>query len=75
MRYIQRDKDGNVTGLFANEQTYATELVADDHPDILAWVEARKPKPRIPGESLDEKIAALTVRLEMLEGKSDKLKE
>lgn len=36
-RYVQRDKDGNVVGHFANPQPYAQEQVAADHPDILAW--------------------------------------
>lgn len=41
MRYVQRDETGQLIGHFANEQPYAKELVADDHPDILAWQAAR----------------------------------
>jgi hypothetical protein len=37
MRYIQRDKDGNVVGHFSHWHEYAQEEVSDDHPDILAW--------------------------------------
>lgn len=37
MRYIQRNAQGSVVGHFANEQPYAQERVADNHPDILAW--------------------------------------
>lgn len=43
MRYIQRDANGKVISHHSQPQTmrdgtpYATEEVADDHPDILAW--------------------------------------
>ncbi len=39
MRYVQRDRDGNLVGHFANPQSYAAEEVADDHPDILAFAQ------------------------------------
>lgn len=46
--YVQRDAHGNVTGIFANEQTYAHELLPKDHHDISAFrdrrEDARKPK-------------------------------
>jgi len=69
MRYVQRGKDGVVLGHFANEQTYARELVADDHPDILAWNEARKPKPVNPADSLESKFAALSARIDAMEAR------
>lgn len=38
MRYVQRDPvTGKITGHFANEQSYATEYLADDHPDMQAF--------------------------------------
>lgn len=69
MRYIQRDNDGTVIGHFANEQSYATECVPDDHPDLVAWHterEARRkaaisPEKRI--AALEATIARLTDRL------------
>lgn len=39
MRYLQRDKTGAVIGHYANPHDYAMELVADDHPDLLAYKE------------------------------------
>jgi hypothetical protein len=42
MRYIERCPNTNkVLGHFANPQTYATECVPDDHPDILDYMARR----------------------------------
>jgi len=45
-RFVQRDPStGKIVAHFANPQSYATEEVAGDHPDILAWyakIEAAK---------------------------------
>lgn len=44
-RFVQRDSDGKLIGHYANPQPgYAEEELPDDHPDILAWQAARKPK-------------------------------
>ena len=75
MRFVQRDKDGKLIGHFGLEQSYATEVVPDDHPDILAWDVDRKarelaamaasPKMLIP--ALQERIARLEGRVAGLE--------
>ena len=75
MRFVQRDKDGKLLGHFALEQTYATEMVADDHPDILAWNEERQarelaamaasPKVQIP--VLEERITRLEEKVASME--------
>jgi hypothetical protein len=45
MPYIER-KDGKVIGIYANAQPgYAEELLADDHPDIVAF---NNPPPPVP---------------------------
>ena len=37
-RYVQGDPvSGEILGHFANPQSYATEAVPPDHPDILKW--------------------------------------
>lgn len=38
MPYAQRDGENKVIGLFANPQPNATELLADDHPDVVAFL-------------------------------------
>lgn len=37
MRYVTRDSDGNVTGLFARPQSFTNERLRDDHADVLAY--------------------------------------
>lgn len=67
MRYIQRGLDGKLVGHFANEQPYAKELAPDNHPDILAWNEARKPKLSDGPDELTlikSRLAALEARLQ-----------
>ena len=42
MRFVQRDPvTKEVIGHFANEQTYAKEVLPDDHPDIQAFKDRR----------------------------------
>jgi hypothetical protein len=71
MRYVKRDENGLVVGHFANEQPYATELVADDHPDIEAFKERRRAKqvPTAERFASTESVAALVARIEALENK------
>jgi len=37
MRYVARNATGQVTAHFANEQTFATECLPEDHPDIADY--------------------------------------
>ena len=46
MPYIQRDRDNKIIGSFANPQSYAQELLADDDTELLAWVVSRHPTTR-----------------------------
>ena len=37
--FIERDKDGKIKGVYANPQPgYADEELADDHPEVLAFL-------------------------------------
>jgi hypothetical protein len=63
-RFVQRDRDGNIIGHFANPQPYAQEVVPDNHPDIAAWQAAREAMLR-PAKKID--IAALEARIAQLE--------
>jgi len=39
--YIQRNQQGEISGAFANRQDgYAEEYVAEDAPELVAWLEA-----------------------------------
>ncbi len=67
MRYVARyPETGKVRGHFANEQSYAKELLPDDHPDILEWERANRPDPKRKGklERLEDEVAALKKRRE-----------
>ena len=55
MRYVQRDKEGKVIGHFANEQSYAKELLEDNHPDILDMKTKQPKKVTIAEEMLELK--------------------
>ncbi|MEQ9642925.1 MAG: hypothetical protein RIM84_23080 [Alphaproteobacteria bacterium] len=37
-RYVQRDIDGRIIAAFATEQPGAGEALADDHPDLVAFL-------------------------------------
>ena len=75
MRFVQRDKDGKLLGHFALEQSYATEMVADDHPDILAWKAERQARelaalaasPKVQMPVLEERISRLEERVASIE--------
>ena len=42
MIYVSRDDQGAINGTFANLQPgYAEELLADDHPDLIAYRQAK----------------------------------
>lgn len=43
--YVQRDQQGQLIGAYSNEQEYAIELVADDAPELLAFL---SPPPGVP---------------------------
>lgn len=75
MRYVQRDPaTGEVTGHFSHPHPYASEEVADDHPEILAWRAKRlaaqdaylKQKALTRPEVLLPRIAALEAELAKL---------
>lgn len=71
MRYLQRNENGAVVAHFANPQSYATEGVPDDHPEILKWHEKirtakeeyRKRKAALAPEKLLARIEALEAAL------------
>jgi glutathione S-transferase len=67
MRFIQRDSDGKIVGHFANEQSYATEAVEDDHPEIVAWYDEREAR-RKAAISPEIRIAALEAEVIRLRG-------
>jgi hypothetical protein len=71
MRYVKRDENGDVVGHFANWQPYATELLEDGHPDLLAYTERRRAKqvPTAERFASTESVAALVARIEALENK------
>lgn len=37
-RYVQRDPAGRILAAFATERPDATEALADDHPDLVAFL-------------------------------------
>lgn len=67
-RWLQRDKNGEVIGHFANPQSYATEEVPPDHPDILAW-NAKYEQMRTSGtySALSDRLKALEETLARIE--------
>jgi hypothetical protein len=44
IRYIQRDKDGNINGDFSHPEP-GTEQVWSDDPELVAWL--KKPRVKI----------------------------
>lgn len=76
MRFVQRDEAGTIVGHYACEQTYATEMVPGDHPDIVEWNHRRElareealrdlPWKRLERELLAQ-IQALEMRIAALE--------
>lgn len=46
MPFVQRTA-GTIVGLFANRQDYAAEELADDHPDVLAYLNPPPPPPTL----------------------------
>jgi len=69
MRYVRRDSSGKVDAHFANPNPQATELLSEDHPDILEYKDRQKPVPYIGVKTLLERVVALELRLTKLEGK------
>jgi hypothetical protein len=63
MRYVQRDNYGKVIAHFANEQSYAQELLNEDHPDLIAY-RAERARQRE-----EAKVQSPTVRIKALETK------
>ena len=54
--FIQRFQEGTVQGVYANKQDgYAEEELADDHPEVVAFL---APKPEAPAPTLVEQILA-----------------
>lgn len=69
MRYVQRDKQGKVTGHFANPQEgYAEEALPDDHPDLVAFhVERERLREENRQQSLTKRVPLLEARVAALE--------
>jgi hypothetical protein len=47
MPFVQRNWKGEVIGVYANPQTYAQEVLPDDHPDVVAFREAHPVDPKL----------------------------
>ena len=56
MAYVERDQDGNVTGIYALPQGFTTEQLPDDHPDVVDFRNQPDPPPPI---TTAEVVAAL----------------
>ena len=59
MPFVQRNEDGDIIGIFANQQPYASEWVADDTGELLEFME---PKPVTPKASRRQFFQGLAMR-------------
>lgn len=63
MKYVERDKDGIVKGVYACLQPgYAEEMLPDDHPDILKFNDAQASIIN-QGKSIDARIRAIEEKM------------
>lgn len=53
-RYVARDKDGKINAACtALQPGYAEELLPEDHPEVVAFLEpTKKPEPRTPAAAI-----------------------
>lgn len=68
-RYLHKDKQGKVLGHYANENPSATELVPDDHPDLLAFHAAREAAKQASKNSRVQAAASEEARLVAIENR------
>ena len=47
MPFVQRNRNGEITGIFANPQDYAKEELPDDHPDVISFLEVFPIDPKL----------------------------
>jgi hypothetical protein len=67
MPYVQRDDEGNITGIFANPQPgFAEEYLPDDDPEVVAFLENQENPPAPTVE--DQVLFDHENRLRSLEG-------
>ena len=58
MMFAERDEAGKIVGLYGRPQPgRAEEVLADDHPDVVAFRD--RPEPPDPSVELDTALAAL----------------
>lgn len=58
--FVNRDENGEITGIFAVEQIGGhTEELPDDHPDVLDFIQRTDPANRKPDVSAAQLIRAL----------------
>lgn len=71
MLWIERDGGGQVKGVYGIRQPgYADEMVAEEHPDVVAFRTALANRIAQTELTQAEKIAALEARVEGLESRS-----
>lgn len=71
MPYIQRDKQGKINGLYRlRQEGYAEELLADDHPEVVA----RRAEREAARKAIRDEEASLKDRLAVLEAEVAALK-
>lgn len=69
MRYIDKDKDGNVTGVFMREQYEGQEQVEDDNVGLLAYIDGLSVDPN--EEKIRDEITKLN-RIGAIQSLKDK---
>lgn len=65
MRYVERDKDGNITGLFAQEQQKDQEVLPVDDAEVVVFI--NRP-------SLDSELPAID-KTEIMEADKQSLRD
>lgn len=82
--FVDRDSDGTITGSYVSAQREGQEEVADDAAELLAFLDrprrqseatassrallARRADSLAASDSIDDKLEALKIRLELLGG-------
>jgi len=56
MPYVDRE-NGNIVGVYPLRQREGQEYLADDHPDYLAWLQARANKEALAAQNKAQMVA------------------
>ncbi len=76
MPYVQRDRSGNMRGLFARRQEgFAEEFLAEDHPDVVAFLAPTVVSDPDRAESRIQSnpaLLAMVRRMARIEGKTER---